>query len=67
MLDLVDDYQKKTMMARQNDALQKNRDTLVNDVSSPEAGNPKGDVTVVEFFDYNCHFCKTHARYKTRY
>ncbi len=22
------------------------------------AGNPKGDVTVVEFFDYNCGFCK---------
>jgi protein-disulfide isomerase len=21
-------------------------------------GNPKGDVTVVEFFDYNCGFCK---------
>jgi protein-disulfide isomerase len=24
----------------------------------PEAGNPKGDVTVVEFFDYNCGYCK---------
>lgn len=22
------------------------------------AGNPKGDVTVVEFFDYNCGFCR---------
>jgi protein-disulfide isomerase len=22
------------------------------------AGNPKGDVTVVEFFDYRCTFCK---------
>lgn len=22
------------------------------------AGNPKGDVTVVEFFDYNCPYCK---------
>lgn len=22
------------------------------------AGNPKGDVTVVEFFDYNCGYCK---------
>lgn len=22
------------------------------------AGNPKGDVTVVEFFDYNCSWCK---------
>lgn len=24
----------------------------------PEIGNPKGDVTVVEFFDYNCGYCK---------
>src|SRR5208282_1915745 len=21
-------------------------------------GNPKGSATLVEFFDYNCHFCK---------
>lgn len=25
---------------------------------SPSAGNPNGDVTVVEFFDYNCGYCK---------
>lgn len=24
----------------------------------PGAGNPKGDVTVIEFFDYNCGYCK---------
>lgn len=23
-----------------------------------DVGNPKGTTTVVEFFDYNCHFCK---------
>ena len=25
---------------------------------APVAGNPDGDVTVVEFFDYNCGYCK---------
>ena len=25
---------------------------------APVAGNPKGDITVVEFFDYNCGYCK---------
>ncbi|MEX1108403.1 MAG: DsbA family protein, partial [Dongiaceae bacterium] len=25
---------------------------------SPVAGNPGGDVTMVEFFDYNCPYCK---------
>jgi protein-disulfide isomerase len=26
--------------------------------NAPTAGNPNGDVTVVEFFDYNCGYCK---------
>lgn len=28
------------------------------DEGSPSVGNPKGDVTIVEFFDYNCGYCK---------
>lgn len=28
------------------------------DTKSPVWGNPKGDVTIVEFFDYNCPYCK---------
>jgi protein-disulfide isomerase len=31
---------------------------LLNDPASPVSGNLKGDVTVVEFFDYRCGFCK---------
>lgn len=31
---------------------------ILNDPASPVVGNPKGDVTLVEFFDYNCHFCR---------
>ncbi|GHB47951.1 hypothetical protein GCM10007094_41590 [Pseudovibrio japonicus] len=34
------------------------RDLLVNDANAPVLGNPQGDVTVVEFFDYNCPYCK---------
>lgn len=34
------------------------RAELENDPSSPAAGNARGDVTVVEFFDYRCAFCK---------
>ncbi len=26
--------------------------------NAPIAGNPDGDITVVEFFDYNCGYCK---------
>ena len=31
---------------------------LENDPGSPNLGNPEGDVTVVEFFDYNCPYCR---------
>jgi len=34
------------------------RDKLISDPASPVGGNPDGDVTIVEFFDYRCGFCK---------
>ena len=42
--------------ARANLAAQ--REELLNDPSAPVAGNPEGDVTLVEFFDYHCTYCK---------
>lgn len=33
-------------------------DTLANDPAAPVIGNPHGDVTIVEFFDYTCPYCK---------
>lgn len=33
-------------------------DKLVNDASSPVVGNPKGDIAVVQFYDYQCGYCK---------
>ncbi|MFJ5489186.1 DsbA family protein [Hansschlegelia beijingensis] len=34
---------------------------IVNDPAAPVMGNPKGDVTIVAFLDYNCPFCKKSA------
>ena len=31
---------------------------IFRDPAAPVGGNPKGDVTVVEFFDYNCPYCR---------
>jgi protein-disulfide isomerase len=31
---------------------------LLGDPMSPVIGNPNGDVTVIEFFDYTCPYCK---------
>ncbi|MGE5548034.1 MAG: DsbA family protein [Solirubrobacterales bacterium] len=41
---------KKAVVARKDDLFAAKDD--------PVAGNPKGDVTLVEFFDYNCGYCK---------
>lgn len=32
---------------------------ILRDPQAPEGGNPKGDVTIVYFTDYNCPYCKT--------
>ena len=33
-------------------------DAIETPVGDAWAGNPKGDVTVVEYFDYNCGYCR---------
>jgi protein-disulfide isomerase len=60
LMQSVENFQKKKIEERQANAaesLKKNKELLTAS-GSPEAGNPKGDVTMVEFFDYNCHYCK---------
>jgi protein-disulfide isomerase len=34
------------------------RNDLVDDPNAPVRGNPSGDVTLVEFFDYRCPYCR---------
>lgn len=45
-------------LAQQRQMVVAKRDELLHDPSSPVAGNPNGDVTLVEFFDYRCPYCK---------
>jgi protein-disulfide isomerase len=40
------------------EAFQANREALYRSPGQVVLGNPQGDVTLVEFFDYNCGFCK---------
>jgi protein-disulfide isomerase len=37
------------------------RDSVLRDAEIPALGNPNGDLTVVEFFDYQCPYCKKMA------
>jgi protein-disulfide isomerase len=48
--------EKKEEGAKQ--AITQRRGELLSDASAPVAGNPQGDVTIVEFFDYRCPYCK---------
>lgn len=44
--------------ARTQQVLAERAAEIVADPASPVGGNPKGDVTIVEFFDYSCPYCK---------
>lgn len=39
-------------------AISENAKDIYHDPNSAVAGNPNGNITVVEFFDYNCGYCK---------
>ena len=34
------------------------KDAVLRDADNPVLGNPKGDITIVEYFDYQCPYCK---------
>ena len=38
-----------------------NVEEILNDPAAPVGGDPKGDVAIVAFLDYNCPFCKKAA------
>lgn len=50
--------QQEAQKTAQATALRSSRETLINSPRDIVAGNPAGDVTLVEFFDYNCGYCK---------
>ncbi|MGO4437478.1 DsbA family protein [Rhizobium sp. RAF56] len=61
MLDVQAALEKKQEEARlqqTNKAVANNKDAIFNSEDDIAIGNPKGDVTVVEFFDYNCGYCR---------
>jgi protein-disulfide isomerase len=34
------------------------KDAVLRDADIPVLGNPQGDITIVEYFDYQCPYCK---------
>jgi protein-disulfide isomerase len=64
IVDALKQYQNK-QAAQQADKMRTTiaslADDLLKDTGSPVGGNLEGDVTVVEFFDYQCPYCKAVA------
>ena len=57
-LQALEQRQAEAQAAAASAVLTNERAVLERDPNAPVLGNPEGDVTVVEFFDYNCPYCK---------
>lgn len=53
--------QQKDMVSKAEAGIKANAKDLFNNAQSPVIGNPKGSVTIVEFFDYQCSVCQRMA------
>lgn len=61
LIEAIQAYQVRAAQEennRQQLALAHSKAALERDPSSPVIGNPEGDITVVEFMDYRCGYCK---------
>lgn len=57
-VQIIERREQELQAAAAATVLSENRDVLENDPNAPVLGNPDGDITVVEFFDYNCPYCR---------
>ena len=58
VLDILRAEQTASEAAQTRETLAVQQAAIFNDPNSPVGGNPEGDVTIVEFFDYFCGYCK---------
>ncbi len=61
IVEAMQEYRRRQTQQREQRAqaaIKDNRLALLQDKHSVVAGNPKGNVTIVEFFDYRCGYCK---------
>lgn len=57
-LEELEKRQRDSEKLAQKKALDEQKTAVFEDPAANVVGNPEGDVTLVEFFDYNCGFCK---------
>ncbi|HZF74948.1 MAG TPA: DsbA family protein [Acetobacteraceae bacterium] len=57
-LAAMEEAETRERNAARRAAIERNADALFRNAADPMRGNPRGDVTVVEFFDARCGYCK---------
>jgi protein-disulfide isomerase len=57
-LNAYEQQQKKAEQQQASQAIVENRAEILSEKGGGVAGNPKGDITLVEFFDYRCGYCR---------
>lgn len=57
-VSLLQEKEEKAKASKVVAAINANKASLFTPPEGTVLGNPKGDVTLVEFFDYNCGYCK---------
>lgn len=60
IMEAIRELQRRQTLAQMMPSIELYRDYLETDSEAPVLGNPNGDVTIVEFFDYRCGFCRRH-------
>jgi protein-disulfide isomerase len=57
-MDILQQRDDAAAANRDLEMLAANKDAIFNDAASWVGGNPEGDITLVEFVDYRCGYCK---------
>ncbi len=57
-MQVLQDRQDKKAADQDQQVLSQNKDTIFNDPNSWVGGNPNGNITIVEFMDYRCAYCR---------
>ncbi|MDK2745636.1 MAG: DsbA family protein [Nitrospira sp. BO4] len=60
-LQAMEAKRQAELQERQKTAVAAKQKELLHDPTSPVSGNAKGEITVVEFYDYRCGYCKKAA------
>lgn len=57
-IEALDKHDKETAEQTRLQAVARDAPEIYHSKFQADVGNPNGNATLVEFFDYNCHFCK---------